>query len=52
MGLLGEFMGAIRVFQRAFGMPVSSRVIPFFVVLGRGAMGVCRPFMFFSSSSM
>lgn len=52
MGLLGKFVGAVRILERAFGVPVSGRVIPFFVVLGGGSMGVCRPFVFLSRSSM
>jgi hypothetical protein len=52
MGFPGEFMGALRVLQGALSMPVSGRVIPFFVVLRSGAMGECRPFVFLCRSSV
>jgi hypothetical protein len=43
--ILGKFVSVIRILQRPFGMPVTRRVIPFFIVLGRRAMGVCREFV-------
>ncbi len=46
MGFLGDFVSVLGVFQRPLGMPVSGRVIPFFVVLGSRAMGVRRPLVF------
>ena len=36
MGFLRQLVGAIRVFQRSFRMPVCLRAIAFFVVFGSG----------------
>jgi hypothetical protein len=52
VGFFGKFIGAIRVLQRAFGMPVFRRVIALFIVLGSGSMGLRRPFVGFSGFSM
>lgn len=52
MGFLGKFMSAIRVLQRTLGMPVPGLVIPFFVMLGGGAMGLRRPLVFLSCPSV
>jgi hypothetical protein len=52
VGFLGQFISTLRVFQRALIMPVPGLVIPFFVMLGSRAMGVCRPFVFFGRSSV
>jgi hypothetical protein len=50
VGFLCKLISAVRVFQRTLGMPVTSRVIPFFIVLGGRAMGVCREFMLLGGS--
>jgi hypothetical protein len=52
MGFLGKFISTLRVLQRALGMPVPGLIIALFVVLGRCAMCVCRPFVVFGRSSV
>jgi len=52
VGFFGKFISALGVLQCALGMPVPGLVIAFFVMLGRRAMRVCRPFMFLGSFSM
>ncbi len=52
MGLLGQFIGTLGVFERALGMPVPAFVVAFFIVFRRGSMSVCRALMFLSGPSM
>ena len=40
MCVLGKLIGAIGVLQGALGMPVSRLVVPFFVMLGGGTVGL------------
>src|ERR1700722_6480982 len=41
MSFLGEFISALRVLLRPFGMPVPALVIAFLVVLRGRAVGMC-----------
>jgi hypothetical protein len=52
MGFLGKFMSAIRVLQRTLRVPISALVVAFLVVFGGGAMGVGRPLVLLSGSSV
>jgi hypothetical protein len=45
VGFLGEFVGVIRVLQGAFRMPLSSLVVPLFVMFSRSTVGARRKFM-------
>jgi hypothetical protein len=47
LGFLGKLMRVVRVLQRPFRMPVSSRIVSFFIVFRRRAMGVRRQFVLF-----
>jgi hypothetical protein len=52
VGFLGKFISTLGILRRALKMAVSGLDIPFFIVLGGGAMSMGRPFMFLSRSSV